>query len=65
MFKIVVFSLQLHPPDADIVESNTRHMLEAKQEARKMNVAVLSVGSFPVVLCMFKTVVFSRMGLSK
>lgn len=40
---LLLFILQLSPSDADIVTSNTTRMDEAKQEARKMNMAVLAV----------------------
>ena len=38
-----MFFLQLSPSDVDIVTNNTTRMEEAKQEARKMNMAVLAV----------------------
>ena len=42
---IIVYVLKLSPSDADIVASHTTRMDEAKQEARKMNMAVLAVSS--------------------
>ena len=38
-----MYVFQLSPSDADITTTNTTKMDEAKQEARKMNMAVLAV----------------------
>ena len=40
---LYMYVFQLSPSDADIATSNTTKMDEAKQEARKMNMAVLAV----------------------
>ena len=42
---LYMYVFQLSPSDADIATSNTTKMDEAKQEARKMNMAVLAVSS--------------------
>ena len=46
---IIIFIFQLSPSDADIAASNTTRMDEAKQEARKMNMAVLAVSSWKCI----------------
>ena len=42
---LYMYVFQLSPSDADIATTNTTKMDEAKQEARKMNMAVLAVSS--------------------
>ena len=48
-----IFVLQLSPSDADIVTSDTAKIEEAKQEARKMNIAVLAVSLLYVLDIIF------------
>lgn len=50
-----IFVLQLSPSDADIVTSDTAKIEEAKQEARKMNIAVLAVSLLYVLDIIFFT----------
>ena len=46
-------ALQLHPTDVEIRESSNQQMLDAKQEARKMNLAILAVCTYLLYLHLF------------